>query len=808
MEILYSWLKEYIDLKISANEAVEILTNLGVESSLQGAVPGSLLSQLEKVVIARIEKIEKHPNADKLLYCQVRPAKTAEALPIVCGAHNIKEGDMAPLALPGAKLPEGLIIKESIIRKVVSKGMLCSEKELGLSEDYSGIMILPQTAPLGVELKEWLANQDMILSIDSSPNRGDLLSVVGIARELCAKTNSKLKIPEIKIKEDLPSAEDRAKVLIEDYIGCPRYVARIIEGVKIAPSPEWMRKRLEASGIRSISNIVDITNYVMLELGQPLHAFDLELLRGKKIIVRRASAGEKFTTLDGIERTLSEEILLICDGEGPVAVAGIMGGADSEVSGQTANILLESAFFDPVVIRKGAIQLGMQTEASKRFERGVDPRFTDFCADRAGQLFQELAGGKVLKGKIDVYEKLFSPEPIRFRTNQVKRILGFSIEPKQIEQSFKSLEMKVEKKNGEGFIITPPSFRGDIKQEIDLIEEVARLYGYEKIEPEMPEFKMQALKRSKKELLRRRLRTVLVQLGFSEVLNLNFQGPKDPSYLGLKEDDPKTKPVRISNPLAENSAYLRTSLIPGLISNLAFNLARQQARVKIFELNKVFFPSEKTGELLNERESLAGLLAEQEVKSLWQISCSEGGFYELKRAVELILEQLKFTGARIEPVSDVPYLLPGKTAKIMLGKDRAGALGEVKPLVLKNFDLSPPVFIFELDIELLLSYERKAGSAFIPSRYPGAYRDISLMIGEELPHQAVIIAIRGLHNELISAIELFDIYRGKKLPSGKKSLAYRIWYQSPERTLTEEEINALHAKVAMRLKEKLGAEIR
>jgi len=808
MEILYSWLKEYIDLEISPNQAVEILTNLGVESSLRGAVPGSLLSQLEKVVIARIEKIEKHPNADKLLYCQVRPAKTQEALPIVCGAHNIKEGDMVPLALPGAKLPEGLIIKESIIRKAVSKGMLCSEKELGLSEDHSGIMILPKTAPLGVELKEWLANQDVILSIDSSPNRGDLLSVVGIARELCAKTNSKLKIPEVKIKEDLPSAEDRAKVLIEDYIGCPRYVARIIEEVKIAPSPEWMRKRLEASGIRSISNIVDITNYVMLELGQPLHAFDFELLADKKIIVRRARAGEKFTTLDGVERALSEEILLICDGKGPVAVAGIMGGANSEVSEQTTKLLLESAFFDPVVIRKGAIKLGMQTEASKRFERRVDPLLTAFCADRAGQLFQALAGGRVLKGRIDVYETLFSPEGIRFRTNQVKRLLGFSLEPKQIEQSFKSLEMKVEKKNEEEFIITPPSFRGDIKQEIDLIEEVARFYGYEKIKPEMPEFKMQALKRSKKELLRRRLRTLLVQLGFSEVLNLNFQAPKDPSHLGLKEDDPKTKAVRISNPLAENSAYLRTSLIPGLVSNLAFNLARQQALVKIFEFNKLFLPSEKNGGLLNEREWLGGLLAYQELKSLWPISCPEGGFYELKRAVELILAQLKFPGARIEPVSDVPYLLPGKSAKIMLGKDRAGVLGEVKPRVLKNFELALPVFIFELDFELLLSYERKLGGVISPSRFPGSYRDISLMVDEDVPHQAVIIAIRGLHNELITAIELFDIYRGKKLPAGKKSLAYRIWYQSSERTLTEEEINALHAKVAMRLKEKLGAEIR
>ena len=809
MEILFSWLKEYLELdsRISAKDCAEILTNLGLEASVRSRVADSILQRLdEKIVIARIEKIEKHPGADKLLYCYVKPSPDSEALGIVCGAHNIKEGDMVPLALVGAQLPDGMEIKKAKIRGKVSQGMLCSERELALGEDHSGIMILPKEAPWGEELKEWLLEQEPVLELEPTPNRGDWLSVIGVARELGAYLGCKVKLPEIKLEEKEPAISEKAEVVIEDYQGCPRYVARLIEGVKIAPSPKWMQERLEASGIRAINNVVDITNYVMLEFGQPLHAFDFDLLRENKIIVRRAKEGEKFTTLDGVERILSQEVLLICDGEGPVAVAGIMGGENSEVSEQTTRVLIESAFFDPTTIRRGASLLGMQTEASRRFERRVDPLGTARACDRAVQLMAELCGGEVRAGRLDVCERLLEPEPINFRLAQIPRLLGFEVEKSKVITYFQNLEMEVEEKSSQELRVIPPSFRGDIKEEIDLIEEVARLYGYEKITPQMPEFQMSPLIHSQREDFRSELRRILSALGFSEVINLNFQSPRVMEWL-----DPESKlpfPVKILNPLGEDTSLLRTSLIPALISNLAFNLARQQELVKIFEFNKVFFPGEQSEELLNEREKLAGLIARRDPKQLWKIQDPEQGFYELKRAVELILDQLHFPGARIEPSSDLPYLLPGKTARIMLGKERAGELGELDPKVLERYDISVRAFVFEIDFELLLKYQRELARVELPSRYPASYRDISFLVDEEVYHQQVLNAIRQVHSDLIVSVELFDIYRGGKLPSGKKSMTYRLWYQSQERTLTDEEINALHRRVAGKLKEKLGAEIR
>jgi len=808
MDIVYSWLKEYVPVKLSAADAADLLTNTGLEASVRGAVKLELLKQMDKIVIGRIEKIEKHPNADKLTSCQVRPAEGTAPLKIVCGAPNIQEGDLVPLALPGARLPAGLVIKESLIRGALSQGMMCSQKELGVGEDHSGIWILPRDAPMGKPLKDWLASQDVILSVEPTPNRGDLLCVLGVARELAAAAGAVARLPEIKLKEEPTLIEEKAEVVIEDYVGCPRYVARLVEEVKIGPSPDWMKKRLESSGVRAIANVVDVTNYVMLELGQPLHAFDFKLLRQQKIVVRRAKQGEKFTTLDGTERVLSSEALLICDGAGPVAVAGIMGGANSEVKETTRSILIESAFFNPKVIRRGAARLGMQTEASKRFEHHIDPLATAFAADRAAQLMAELAGAKTLKGRLDVYEKLLEPGAIKFRNSQVKRHLGFEVDKKTIVSCFDRLNMKTEDRGKDELLVTPPPYRPDLAREIDLIEEVARLYGYEKIPAELPEYKMQVLPRSPRELLRKNLRLALKSLGFSEVINYNFQSSQDPDKILLHEQDPRRQAVKILNPVAENLSHLRTSLIPGLVANLAFNLAHQQSQVKIFEFNKIFFPAPKPGEMMLEKEMLAGVIAREEMKTLWSLACPEGGFYEVKAVAEIVLAELCFPGARIEPAADVPYLLPGKTAKLMLGKERAGQVGELDPRVLKAYEVKIPAFAFEIDFELLLKYQRALGRAEIPSRFPASYRDISFIVDEQVTNQQVETAINQLKSELVAGIELFDIFRGAKLPAGRKSMAYRIWYQAADRTLTDDEVSALHARVAVKLKEKLGAEIR
>jgi phenylalanyl-tRNA synthetase beta chain len=808
MDILYSWLLEYLPVKLSAAEAAELLTNTGLEASARGAVKEDLLQQMDKVLIARIEKIEKHPNADKLTLCRVRPAQETAPLAIVCGAPNIKEGDLVPLALPGAMLPNGMAIKESLIRGALSQGMMCSQKELGVGEDHSGIWILPKDAPLGRPLKEWLLSQELVITVEPTPNRGDLFCVLGVARELAAAAGGKARLPEIKLREEPTVIEEKAEVVIEDHVGCPRYVARLVEEVKIGPSPDWMKKRLETSGIRAIANVVDVTNYVMLELGQPLHAFDYELLRQHKIVVRRAKQGEKFVTLDGIERVLASETLLICDGQGPVAVAGIMGGANSEVKETTRNILIESAFFSPKVIRRGAARLGMQTEASKRFEHHIDPLATAFAADRAAQLMAELAGAKVLKGRLDVYEKLLEPQAISFRLNQVKRHLGFEVEKKTVVDFFNRLNMKTEERGQEDILVTPPPYRPDLSREIDLIEEVARLYGYENIQAELPEYQMQVLPRSRRELLRKNLRLTLKALGFSEVINYNFQSSQDQDHLLLPDNDPRRQAVRIQNPVAENLSHLRTSLLPGLLANLAFNLARQQSEIKIFEFNKIFLKNQQPGEPLLEKEMLAGIIAREQRKTLWSQACPEGGFYEVKSVAETVFAELYFPGARIEQASDVPYLLPGKTAKLMLGKERAGQLGELDPRVLKAYGVNIPAFAVEIDFELLLKYQRKLARAEIPSRFPASYRDISFIVDEQVTNQQVVIAINQLKSELIAGIELFDIFRGAKLPAGRKSMAYRIWYQAADRTLTDNEVSVLHAKVAVKLKEKLGAELR
>jgi len=808
MDILYSWLKDYLSEEIPANAAAEILTKFGLEASVRGALPERLLKQMENIVIGRIEKIERHPTADKLTCCRVRPGPDLEPLPIVCGAPNIQEGDIVPLALVGAKLPGGVIIKESMIRGVFSSGMMCSQKELGVGEDHAGIWILPKNAPLGKPLRDWLRARDVVLVVEPTPNRGDLLCVTGVARELAAAAGLEFKMPEVKFKEEPTVIEEKAEVVIEDFVGCPRYVARLVEDVVIGDSPDWMKQRLEAAGIRALANVVDVTNYVMLELGQPLHAFDFQFLRKNKIVVRRARPAEKFTTLDGTERELSHEVLLICDGDGPVAVAGIMGGLNSEVKETTRSILIESAFFDPVTIRRGSLKVGMATEASHRFQQRVDPIATAFAADRAAQLMAQLAGAKVLKGRLDVYERLLEPGPVRFRTSQVRRHLGFSVENKELKRYFERLNLKVEEPNADEFAVTPPAFRGDLTREIDLIEEVARIHGYDRIPAQLPEFRMQALPRSSKEQLRNRLKSMLSSLGFSEVINYNFGSPKDADAMLLLAGDPRRRTVAITNPLAENVSIMRVSLLPGLIQNLAFNLARQQSEVKLFEFNKVFLPAEKPGELLNEKEMMAALVGREEAKTLWDLSCPEGGFYELKHLAERVLAQLHFPGARIEPASDVSYLLPGKTAAIMLGKDRAGQLGELDPRVLKAFEVKTPAFAFEIDFELLLKYQRILGRAEMPSRFPASYRDVSFIVDEDATHQQVVAAINQLRLALVTEIELFDVYRGEKLPAGKKSMAYRIWYRALDRTLTDDEVAALHAKVAVKLKEKFGAEIR
>ncbi len=812
MKVLFPWLKEFVDFDFGPDETAEKLTMLGLETNvLRGAGErGAALTSIENVVVAKIEKIEKHPMADKLTLCRVRAKDGEEPIPIVCGAPNIKEGDVVPLALPGAVLPGGMKVEKARIRGEVSFGMMCSEKELGISEDHSGIMILAPDLKLGKPIGEALGAGEEVLELDLTPNRGDALSVTGVARELAALLDVPLRYPEFAPVEEGPDINSLAEVIIEDFDGCPRYAARLVQGIKTGPSPDWMRKRLEAGGIRAINNVVDVTNYILLELGQPLHAFDFKALRRSKIVVRCAEAGEKFTTLDGEERTLFPDSLLICDGEGPVALAGVMGGLESEVIESTTDVLIESAFFNPVSIRRTSQKLGLSTEASHRFERTVDPLGQARAADRAAKLMAEICGGKVCKGLIDAKSGPYENKKIYFRSSEVYRHLGINLDIEECAGFLRRLEMNV-KREGDRLLVELPSFRPDLQQEIDLVEEIARLYGYDRIEATLPGFMMEPLRRSGFEDMRRQWSDLLVDLGFTEVVNCNFDSIQDLDRLFIPEGHRLRNVVKILNPLSEQESVLRYSLLPRLLNNLNFNLSRDIDTVRIFEFNKVFAPGE--GELLDETNMLAGIVSRGDEKTLWSLGCPEDGFYEIKGVVETLLDRLNFPGARLEPLGtgkgvQCSFILPGKGVRVMVGKNLCGFSGKLHPDVQEKFELKQKAFIFELNFDMLTGAARDTDRLGMPARYPGVKRDIALVVDEDVSADDVLRLIGKMGSDLMESAELFDVYRGDSIGKGRKSMAFRIRYQSHERTLTDEEVNALHAKVSRKLVEKLKAKVR
>lgn len=559
MKVSLNWLKDYVEIRIDLKELVHLLTMSGLE--VEEAT--SMGEGFEKVIVAEIHSIQKHPSADRLSLVEAKTHQ--ETFSIVCGATNIKEGQKVPLALVGARLPNGIEIKRSKIRGVPSEGMLCSEIELALGQDASGIMILPSHVPLGMDLGEALGLKDTILDISITPNRPDCLCVIGVAREIAALTHQRMKYPLPSLTDLGEEIHQRTSVTILDQDLCPRYVARMIEGVKIGPSPHWMRNRLEKVGIRSINNVVDVTNYVMMENGQPLHAFDFELLEEGRIVVRRAKEGEEFVTLDGVKRTLDVEMLMICDGVKPVAIAGVMGGLNSEIKENTRRVLLESAYFNPAGNRRTSKKLGLETEAAYRFGRGIDYGGCLSAANRATQLIQELAGGRVVEGVVDAYPIPIKPSPIHLSVKKIHQVLGTEVSAKQVRNYLEDLELEVREEDEDALVVIPPSFRGDLEREIDLIEEVARLDGYEKIPITIPKGPPSSEERSKEFLIERKAIDTLIYHGYHEVITYSFTSPASRDILGLPPDDPRRQHLRILNPLTEDFSVMRTTLFPGLM---------------------------------------------------------------------------------------------------------------------------------------------------------------------------------------------------------------------------------------------------
>ena len=801
MIITYNWLKEFVDFDLPVAELANLLTMLGLEvEGIEARGEG-----MDSVVVAVVEEKIQHPNADKLSLCKVNNGK--EILDIVCGARNFKTGDKVALAQIGTVLPGDFRIKRSKIRGEESCGMLCSEKELGLAEESAGIMVLPAGFRIGAPIFEALGIKDTIFEIGLTPNRADCLSIIGVAREIAAKLGLPVKYSGHVVEEKGADVATISSVTVEDPQYCPRYTARYISGCKIAPSPGWLVNRLQAAGLRSINNVVDITNYVLMEYGHPLHAFDFKKLAGGKIIVRRALEGEIFRTLDGQERVLNESDFTICDGERAVALAGIMGGENSEISDSSTNILLESAYFNPSSTRRTSKRLGLHTDASHRFERGADINILIRALDRAASLMAELAGGTIAKGILDVYPKKYEPRKITARVDTINRILGLHLTDDEVKRIFLNLEFSVETIEPGIFAVGIPSFRVDIEREIDLVEEIARLNGFENIPVTMPKARVFSDLPPKHQSLEKRLRNLLAAQGFNEAINFSFISPEVFDRLLLDAEDTRRVTVKLRNPLVEEQSVMRTTLLSSLIDTAVKNLSFREMDQRIFELRRVYL-QEQGKELPLEPLYLAGILTGRREAEGWNQEKYQVDFFDAKGIVENIFSDFKIADIAYTAENPEKFYHPGKACNIYLNNEPAGSMGELHPDVMENFGIEQAVYYFEINFERLVTQSREISSVLPPSRFPDSIRDIAMLVADEVSFITVHDCIINLKIKEIEEISIFDLYKGDHVPPGQKSIAIRVRYRSGDKTMTDDEVTRFHERVINHLINEIKVTIR
>ena len=825
MKVTLNWLKQYVDFNWSPEELTERLTMLGLEVEGVQKISGAF----DGIVVAQVVSRDKHPNADKLSVCRVNDGNGERQ--IVCGAQNFKAGDKVPLILPGASLPpkpgekEPFTIKVGKIRGVESHGMLCSHEELGLDPEAighkkeDGLLILREDAKVGQPFGEYLgrSGSDVVYDLEVTPNRPDLNSVIGIAREIAAVTGNALKVPSVKIQDSscgTPALETSnlkletsslVSIRIEDAELCPRYTARVIKGVKVGPSPEWLRDTLEKVGIRSISNIVDVTNYVMLETGQPLHAFDYHLIAkgvdGKPtIVVRRAAAGEKFKTLDNQERTLTNEMLLIADETKGIALAGVMGGANTEINNSTVDVLIESAYFAPVNIRRTSKLLGLRSDASYRFERGADVGICDWASQRAAQLILETAGGQLAEGVVDVQPKAKEEKQITLHFAKSKDLLGIGISHADQVGYLNKLGLKTVAQQPGECTFSLPSWRVDLKREVDLIEEVGRLFGIDKIPSTPPRGALGANAFDAVYDQIGEVRRILAGLGLNEAQGQTLIANAE---CRMKNEEL----VALANPLSSDMDVLRPSLLPGLIHSLRHNVSRKNYDVALFEVGRVF--TNVNGQTKENRSVAIAITGHRAVR-FWSGDERDAKFdaYDLKGLVEEMLEQFGLRGIAFGKRAESTALFLESAAVTLGGKLPLGELGQLLPTLAKKYDLRDAVFLAEFNLDLLLSKRNPAKSFKVLPQFPSSRRDVAMLVPEATTHEAVLQTVKQAKAANLETIELFDVFRGKGIPDGQKSLAYAFTYRANDKTLTDADVNTAHAKVLEMLKTQLSAELR
>ena len=799
MKVSLNWLKQYVDVKLPVAEIANRLTLAGIEVKSTNVIGANW----EGIIVGKILEVNPHPNADRLHLVTLDLGSRLET--VVCGAPNVAVGAKIAYAPLGAKLIDGhtgetAVLKPAKIRGVASNGMCCSEKELGISENHEGIIIMPADTPIGTSLIECFG--DAIFNLEVTPNRPDCLGMTGLAREIAATTGSTFHLPDAAYPETEESIKDKVSVEILDPDLCPRYCASLITGVKIAASPDWMQKRLISYGMHPINNIVDITNFVMLEYGQPLHSFDYEKIQGKGIIVRRAKSGEKLTSLDGVERSLSREMLVIADKERAVAVAGIMGGANSEVTDNTTSILLESASFKPTSIHFTGRTLGMPGEACVRFERGISPEMTMPALKRATQLMVELGGGRAVKGIIDVYPGKIERKPIKISTSAIKRTMGVDYSLDQIVGSLTALGFECHAdKSTSSVAAKAPYWRSDINIPVDVIEEVARIQGYEQIPTTLLAQAIPQQKPAPITALKRRIRDMMVGYGFQELVSFSLTNMDVLVKLSPDSRKPEPPPVHIANPASTEQEYLRPTLRAGLLAALTLNKTFIDEGLRLFELGKVYL--NRAGDLPDEPDILCGVMCGPRSERWWQGGSEAVDFFDAKGIAEGLLRQ---TGVAVKfEKSTDENLHPANQAAIIAEGKQIGVVGELHPSVKEHFELTQKVYLFEVNIPLLIPLIKDKVYHQIP-KFPATVRDMALVVDVGVTHQQILDTMKGF--SLVTDVALFDVYAGEQVPAGKKSMAYRLTFQSPDKTLTDQQVNGVQQAILKKLTTGLGATLR